>query len=77
MNNLELNRYTLWTLRIQAGRKDGRKIVSKLLLFLLLLMLALTYPFHLMPKTPLWGKKKVNLCQRKDCLLTCIRQADQ
>lgn len=58
MNNLELNRYTLWTLRIQAGRKDGRKIVSKLLLFLLLLMLALTYPFHLMPKTPLWEKKK-------------------
>lgn len=31
MNNLELNRYPLWTLRIQAERKDGRKIVPKLL----------------------------------------------
>lgn len=39
MNNLELNRYPLWTLRIQAGRKDGRKIVPKLLLILLLLLL--------------------------------------
>lgn len=42
MNNLELNRYPLWTLRIQAGRKDGRKIVPKLLLILLLLLPDLT-----------------------------------
>ena len=40
------------------SRKERRKIVFKLLSFLLLFLPTLTYPFHLMPKTSLWKKSK-------------------
>lgn len=40
------------------SRKERRKIVSKLLSFLLLLLPTLAYPFPLMSKTSLWKKSK-------------------